>query len=136
MCALHRNAEEGRGTLIGKKVEHKTCRLPDVSVKAVSAAQVHSEVLEALHMHQREPSGSWSAPAGHLTSCFPAQLCRLHATSCSDSSILFFMLSVVRFCLLLNKHIVQHCFFVVKQKTAISHYIMTLPLSDLYRELV
>lgn len=28
-------------------VEYKTCRLPDVSVKAVSVAQVHCEVLEA-----------------------------------------------------------------------------------------
>ena len=33
--------------LIGKRVENKTCRPPDVSVKAVSAAQVHSEVSEA-----------------------------------------------------------------------------------------
>lgn len=47
VCVLHGNIEERRETLIGKKVENKTCRLPDVSVKAVSAAQVHSKVSEA-----------------------------------------------------------------------------------------
>lgn len=71
--------------LIGKKVENKTCRLPDVSVKAVraaAAAQVHKRGgVGGLHVHQREPSGSWTAllldtwlPASLQTAVHPHML--------------------------------------------------------------
>lgn len=71
VCVLHGIAEEYRESLIGKKVENKTCRLPDVSVKCVSMAQVHGEVSEAcirgILAH---------FPEGHLASCLGcAQLC-------------------------------------------------------------
>lgn len=59
-------AGECRESLIGKKGESKTCRLPDVPVKAVSAAQVHGEVSEACTCFGGILGRS---PAGHLTSC-------------------------------------------------------------------
>ena len=82
VCVLHGNLEECRGeTLIGKRVENKTCRPPDVSAKAVSAAQVHSEVSEAytcIRASRRDPGPLSCRTPGFLPPRAAVHLHTLH----------------------------------------------------------
>lgn len=118
VCVLHGNLEECRGeTLIGKRVENKTCRPPDVSVKAVSAAQVHSEVSEAytcIRASRRDPGPLSCRTPGFLPPRAAVHLHTLHQCSACSVSLL----GVVRFCLPFNKNTVpSHTCGRVKQKS-------------------
>lgn len=92
VCVLHGNLEECRGeTLIGKRVENKTCRPPDVSVKAVSAAQVHSEVSEAytcIRASRRDPGPLSCRTPGFLPPRAAVHLHTLHQCSACSVSLL------------------------------------------------
>lgn len=92
VCVLHGNLEECRGeTLIGKRVENKTCRPPDVSVKAVSAAQVHSEVSEAytcIRASRRDPGPLSCRTPGFLPLRAAVHLHTLHQCSACSVSLL------------------------------------------------
>lgn len=109
-----RSAEE---KLIGKRVENKTCRPPDVSVKAVSAAQVHSEVSEAytcIRASRRDPGPLSCRTPGFLPPRAAVHLHTLHQCSACSVSLL----GVVRFCLPFNKNTVpSHTCGRVKQKS-------------------
>lgn len=92
VCVLHGNLEECRGeTLIGKRVENKTCRPPDVSVKAVSAAQVHSKVSEAytcIRASRRDPGPLSCRTPGFLPLRAAVHLHTLHQCSACSVSLL------------------------------------------------
>lgn len=97
VCGLYGNTEESRETLIGTKDMSPT----RCFFKSSQRGTGPQRGVGGLYMHQREPSGSWTTPAGHLASCFPAQLCTgmcyiilrlfrfVHVTYCSCCQLLF-----------------------------------------------
>ncbi len=105
VCAWEHSGVQGNSNWQeSKKVENQTCRLPDVSVKAVSAAaaQVHGEVSEACSCitGSRQDPGPLSCwTPGFLAACTAVHLHMYRVQLCS---VLLFMFHVVRFCLLLN----------------------------------
>lgn len=92
MCVHGSLLQSAGESLIGKKVGNETCRLPDVSVKAVSAGPRRG--VGGLRVLHRDPGPG--PPAGHLASCLaPAQLL---TSACSFSfSVFRLALHVARF---------------------------------------